>query len=78
MPSIFPVLLPPLAAEHCNSYRILNNDTSLLAEASTVAANVSNWDCSELITSSQSNYTAGTGYYIELTSVDGASVSDSP
>ena len=59
-------------------YRILNNDTSLLAEASTVASNVSNWDCTELITSSQSNYTAGTGYYIELTSVDGASVSDSP
>ncbi|KAL1680402.1 hypothetical protein EV122DRAFT_207888 [Schizophyllum commune] len=53
---------------------ILNNDTSLLAEASTVATNVSNWDCSELIESSQSNYTAGTGYYIELTSVDGASV----
>ncbi|KAL1704993.1 hypothetical protein EV121DRAFT_279963 [Schizophyllum commune] len=40
---------------------ILNNDTSLLAEASTVATNVSNWDCSELIESSQSNYTAGTG-----------------
>ncbi|KAI4521036.1 hypothetical protein K525DRAFT_167394, partial [Schizophyllum commune Loenen D] len=53
---------------------ILNNDTSLLAEASTVATNVSNWDCSKLIESSQSNYTAGTGYYIELTSVDGASV----
>ncbi|KAL1724007.1 hypothetical protein EV715DRAFT_286068 [Schizophyllum commune] len=55
---------------------ILNNDTSLLAEASTVATNVSNWDCSELIESSQSNYTAGTGYYIELTSVDGATLRD--